>query len=203
VQKQTGFRVVYGPVRAADLPAFLQAGNKATPEMREVRFGFVDRLVLTPMEIVGAIKPTIALLALLFVVNLVRNFWAPFPTLVLATLIDVLPFLGAIITGAVIAPALLPYIPGRAFAWKGWLLGFVLTALFVLYPAASVGWKTALFYLLVLPAISSYLAMNFTGASTYTSLSGVVREMKTAVPALIVSAGAGVVFLAIAVALGL
>jgi len=52
-----------------------------------------------------------------------------------------------------------------------------------------------LFYLLVLPPISGYLAMNFTGASTYTSLSGVVREMKTALPALIVSAGLGMVSL--------
>jgi hypothetical protein len=53
----------------------------------------------------------------------------------------------------------------------------------------------SLFYLLVLPSISAYLAMNFTGASTYTSLSGVVREMKTALPALIVSAGLGMVSL--------
>ena len=34
----------------------------------------------------------------------------------------------------------------------------------------------------LVPAISAYLAMNFTGASTYTSLSGVKKEMKWAVP---------------------
>ena len=59
VKQRTGFRVVYGPVRAADLPAFLKAGNKATPEMRQVRFGFLDRLVLTPMELVALIKPAL------------------------------------------------------------------------------------------------------------------------------------------------
>lgn len=31
-------------------------------------------------------------------------------------------------------------------------------------------------------AVSAFLAMNFTGASTYTSLSGVRREMRWAVP---------------------
>jgi len=31
-------------------------------------------------------------------------------------------------------------------------------------------------------AISAYLAMNFTGASTYTSLSGVKKEIKRSLP---------------------
>jgi acetyl-CoA decarbonylase/synthase complex subunit gamma len=34
----------------------------------------------------------------------------------------------------------------------------------------------------LVPAVAAYLAMNFTGASTYTSLSGVKKEMKWAVP---------------------
>jgi hypothetical protein len=38
-------------------------------------------------------------------------------------------------------------------------------------------------------ALASYLAMNFTGASTYTSLSGVRREMRRALP-LQIGAGA-------------
>ena len=48
VQMATGFRVVYGPVRAEDLPAFLDARMKATPEMRRVRFDLRDRLLLVP-----------------------------------------------------------------------------------------------------------------------------------------------------------
>jgi hypothetical protein len=142
------------------------------------------------------------LLAILFAFNLARDLWAPFLVLLARTAIAFLPFLGATVAGAVLTPALLPYIPGRAFAWKGWLLAFILTLAFVLHPASSVGWQGALFYLLVLPALSSYLAMNFTGASTYTSLSGVVREMKIAVPAQIVLAGVGVLFLIVASAAG-
>lgn len=196
VRQRTGFRVVYGPVRAADLPAFLKAGNKATPGMRQVRFGFLDRLVLTPMELVATIKPALILVALLFLLRLAAAPFAPFLSLVKGAFSGFAPFLGAILAGALFTPALLPYIPGRAFAWKGWLLGFVWTVLYIIFASAAIDWRQGLFYFLVLPPVSAYLAMNFTGASTYTSLSGVVREMKTAVPALIVSAGSGVLFLA-------
>ena len=37
-------------------------------------------------------------------------------------------------------------------------------------------------WLLIIPAIATYLTMNFTGASTYTSLSGVKKEMRIALP---------------------
>ena len=193
VQRQTGFRVVYGPVRACDLPAFLEAGNRATPEMREVHFGFTDRLALLPMELVAVIKPALILIALLFLLMVIRDPSAPLLRLAGRAFVGFLPFLGAILTGSVVAPALLPYIPGRAFTWKGWIVGLVWSVIFVLF--ASVHWTLALFYLLVLPAMSGYLTMNFTGASTYTSLSGVVREMGRAVRPLIVSAGLGFVFL--------
>jgi hypothetical protein len=193
VQRRTGFKVIYGPVRASDLPAFLKAGNTATPEMREVAFSFMDRFVLTPIELVGVIKPALALIVLLFLLMLIRNPSASFLHLVYHTIVAFVPFLGAILTGAVVAPTLLPYVPGRAFAWKGWLAGFVWSIVFVCFTSSH--WTLTLFYLLVLPAVSGYLTMNFTGASTYTSLSGVVREMKTALGALVVSAGLGFVLL--------
>ncbi len=193
VQRQTGFRVVYGPVRASDLPAFLMEGNKASPEMRQVRFDFVDRLVLTPIELTGVIKPALILIGLLFLLTLVRTPSDSFLSLLSRTGVAFVPFLGAVLAGAVVAPALLPYIPGKAFAWKGWVLGLAWSILFIWY--SSVSLAEALFYILTLPAISSYLTMNFTGASTYTSLSGVVREMKTALRVITVSAGLGVVVL--------
>jgi hypothetical protein len=202
VHKATGFKIIYGPVQARDLPAFLKSGNVATSKMREVPFTIIDRLVLTPMELVGTAKYIGALLILLFVISLIRMPSAPFLTLVVTTFVYSLPFLGALFIGTVLTPALLPFIPGRAFAWKGWLMGFVATVLFVFYVSSSLSWKMYLFYLLALPAISSYLTMNFTGASTYTSLSGVVREMKTALPVQILSATLGLVFLIVSVIVG-
>ena len=50
-------------------------------------------------------------------------------------------------------------------------------------------------YLLLLPSLSGFLTLNFTGSSTYTSLSGVDSEMKFAVPAQVISAGVAVVLL--------
>jgi acetyl-CoA decarbonylase/synthase complex subunit gamma len=44
----------------------------------------------------------------------------------------------------------------------------------------------------MIPALTSYVVMNFTGASTYTSLSGVKREMTIAVPAQLICAVAGI-----------
>ncbi len=196
VLRRSGFEVIYGPVRAADIPEFLRAGLKATPAMRAVRFTFWDRLILTPVELAGVLKPALILFGLLFVLTLVRTGFGPFPVLLTIAATRFIPFLGAILAGAFFVPLLLPLIPGRAFAWKGWLLGLAWTLLYLrLYLSWQVGWKTALLYLLLLPPIASFLAMNFTGATTFTSLSGVVREMKIALPLQIISAGLGILIM--------
>jgi hypothetical protein len=41
---------------------------------------------------------------------------------------------------------------------------------------------------------SSYLAMNFTGATPYTSLSGVEQEMRKGLPFQLIGAGLSIVF---------
>jgi hypothetical protein len=98
---------------------------------------------------------------------------------------------------------LLPWIPGKAFAWKGWFMG-IIWAICVnvlngwpLYP--KYGMLRALAYMLILPSVSAFYAMNFTGASTYTSFSGVLKEMKTAVPSIMGTIAIGVVLLILSV----
>jgi hypothetical protein len=191
VKKQTGFSVVYGPVRAKDIKAFLDSGFEATEEMRTVKFTMRDRLVLTPVELVTAAKSSLIVFGVMFLLNLFVT--RPFG------LADFIAYTGAVLTGTVLTPLLLPVIPGRAFAWKGWLLGLLWTLGFIWYS----GWFApgflllAIGYLLALPSLSAYLAMNFTGSSTYTSFSGVIKEMKIAVPLILVSFAAGVVMLLI------
>jgi hypothetical protein len=191
VTKQTGFTVVYGPVRAKDIKAFLDSGFKTTEEMRSVKFTMWDRLVLTPMELVAAAKISLVVFGILFLLNLFAA--RPFG------LVDFIAYMGAVVTGTVITPLLLPVIPGRAFAWKGWLLGLIWTLGFIWYS----GWFVpgflllAIGYLLVLPSLSAYLAMNFTGSSTYTSFSGVIKEMKIAVTLIAISSVVGIVLLLI------
>jgi hypothetical protein len=195
VQKRSGFKVVYGPVRAVDIPEFLRAGQKATPSMRAVRFDLWDRLILTPIELTGVLKPALILLGVLFVITWLRGGPAPFLVLLGKTAASSVPFLGAILAGVFFTPLLLPFIPGRAFAWKGWLLGLVWTLFYLQLTNPWHEWKTALLYLLLLPSVASFLAMNFTGATTFTSLSGVVKEMRIALPLQIISAGLGILVL--------
>ena len=64
VVRRTGFKVVYGPVYAKDLPAFLSAGLKATPQMRRIDFTLGERLAVVPVELVQRFIPALIILAL-------------------------------------------------------------------------------------------------------------------------------------------
>lgn len=191
VARHSGFKVAFGPVRAKDVKRFIDSGMKATAKMRTVRFGIWDRLVLTPIEFVGTLKISLIIFGLLFLLNLVGI--GPFG------FIDFYAYMGAVIVGCVITPVLLPWIPGRAFALKGWILGLIWAVTVDLlggWPYTPVfGLLKALGFLLVLPSVSAFFAMNFTGASTYTSLSGVLKEMKTAIPAIIITIVPGLVLI--------
>ncbi len=189
VRERSGFSVRYGPVRARDIRAYFAGGREATDDMRTVTFPLWDRLVLTPVELVAAARKSLPMLGVLFLINLVAA--RPFGVA------DLVAYAGAVLMGAVFVPVLLPFVPGRAFAWKGWLLGLAWT----LFIVSQNGWfhegsrLLAAGYLLALPAVSAYLGMNFTGSSTYTSFSGVLKEMKTAVPLIALTVAAGVVLL--------
>jgi len=197
VKQQSGFRVVYGPVLAADVPAFLAAGNKATETMRQVRFPLGERAALIPMELIPSFKYglPIALFLLLFA-GLGTNgdllermattgVWSA--ALLLATCVF----------STIFTPVLLPWLPGRAFSVKGVWLGLALvaavTGLAYRHPGVLGGPLSVAAFALMIPALASFLAMNFTGASTYTSLSGVRREMAFAVPVQAVAAVSGII----------
>jgi hypothetical protein len=184
VKKQTGFAVSFGPVRARDLPAYLQAGLKATAPMRAVRFGLLDRLELTPMELLPALKrfPWLLLgLALLFGLQ-------PEGILFRQLLVDGWPFallgLTMVVAGAFLTPALLPLLPFRSFALKGWVTGALLTAGFLLLfrRVIQANLFLAPLTIFLFPVISSFLALNFTGSTPFTGLSGVRKELRYAMP---------------------
>ena len=191
VKKGTGFMVKYGPIRANDLPLFLSNGLKASEENRRIQFTLRDRLILTPVELVGAWKPSLIILLLIFVIGGLSGQDFSLQGALSRSLSPALIYLGALLMGSFVTPILLPWIPGRAFSLKGAQIGF-LWALIVSLPLAStwsVGSIIALF--LIAPAIAAYFAMNFTGCSTFTSLSGVQKEMRIAVPVIILCTVAG------------
>jgi hypothetical protein len=183
VRKRTGFSVVYGPVYARDLPAFLVGGKQ--PEMRCVRFGLMDRTVLIPMELIPALKWAPVIVGLILLMRFAEGSGTK-----IGILQDIISYFGAVAMGTVVFQVLLPWIPGRSFVWKGWLLGAIwaLSLVFWLRPLLWI----AVSNLLVLPMITAYLALNFTGSTTFTSLSGVQKEIRLATPVMIASAGLGI-----------
>jgi hypothetical protein len=183
VKKRTGFKVEYGPVRAADLPAYLKT-HEATPEMRRVRFTLVDRMMVALVDILQPLPLMALIAAVLYFLG------GPLPALAVVA---------ATLAATVLFPALLPWLPTRDFSTKGFILGGLVA---LPLAAAAVGSPFALgwlplarvaMYLLAVPPAVAYLALLFTGSTTFTSRAGVRREIYTYVPAMAWMFGAGVV----------
>ncbi len=189
VEKETGFKVIYGPVMAKDITTYIENGYKADEEMRSVPFSFKDRLVLIPMEV-----SLISEKVWLFIVGILI-FFGLMPQGILFKEaffeggVFIVFGLLSVFSGAVLTPALLPFIPFRSFAIKGWLLGELCVVICLISIQSSLLDNYFIFLAICLffPVVSSYLAFNFTGCSTYTSVSGVKKEMKLAIPLYIIA----------------
>jgi hypothetical protein len=184
VKKLSGFNVEYGPVRADDLPEYLKT-HKATPEMRQVKFNLSDRLILVPTELIQVLFLVIVLAVPLYFIS---------------GMLPALALTAAFFAGAVLFPILLPWIPTPNFSTKGFILGVLISLPFVIIEFFSnpgtilwqrAGW--ALTYLLFLTPVTAYLALSFTGATTFTSKSGVKREIFAYIPKMAWMLGGGIV----------
>jgi hypothetical protein len=87
-----------------------------------------------------------------------------------------------IFSGAVAVPVLLPWIPGKAFSVKGSIVGIILGTVVAGLFLGGFRMLDATALVLLTTALSSYLAMNFTGSTPFTSPSGVEKEMRMAIP---------------------
>jgi len=184
VRKRSGFKVEYGPVRAPDLPKYLET-RTATAEMRRVRFNLRDRLELIPVEIKAFL---FIMIVVIFTGLFTREIWKS------------LQIFGILITGLALFPILLPWIPTRDFITKGLLLGGV--AVMMIYSLPSyliggiVGWVLVfetLINMLIMTPVVAFLALNFTGSTTFTSRTGVRREIFMYIPILAVMFISGIV----------
>lgn len=193
VKKETGFNVHYGPVRASDIKKFIESGYRADKEMRKVRFGLWDRIKLIPVELVYGkyyLLGALLLISLLSCIGMqevsLGGIWARTNNAVINLLL-------AYISGIVITPIFLPYLPGRSFSLKGFCTGILISTFVFLLKMSGENIFEILSWFLLISGISSFLAMNFTGTSTFTSLSGVKKEMKVAVPLQITLAASGII----------
>ncbi len=103
------------------------------------------------------------------------------------------------LAGTVLFPILLPWIPTHNFSTKGFLLGALAAIPFALSPfIRHPEWSwyhrlgQALEFLLAMPAVTAFIALNFTGSTTFTSRSGVKREMFAYIPAMAWTFGTGI-----------
>jgi len=182
VREETGFNVHYGPVRASDIKKFINAGYRADKEMRRITFGFKDRMKLIPNDFMYGKYYLLGAIAVLFIISGLsgkgisyRDFWSSgWPAIWKVFL--------AYFSGIVITPMFLPYIPGRRFSLKGFYAGSLVFLILLSGRLTGSHFVESLSWFFIISAISSFLAMNFTGSSTYTSLSGVKKEMKISVP---------------------
>ncbi len=182
---RSGFRVLFGPVRATDVPQFLDDGFKS-PSMHLVRFALKDRVTLVPVELVQwARKASVASAALAILASFGREgcSWEGF---VSSGLPSGLLMLFAVLSAVLFGATLLPWLPGRAFSCKGAWLGACIAVAFVAAVAwGSVGRFTPLEiagWCIAFPVIASYVLMDFTGVTPYTSVSGVRWEVRRALP---------------------
>lgn len=184
VEKQTGFRVRFGPVDAKDIPAYAAAGFKATPAMRRVRFSLRDRLILAPMEVSQSLMRYPAFVLAAFLIAgvgprgvIFGEAWAGgWPLFLLG--------LGCILAGSFLAPVLLPFIPVRSFTAKGWILGAAVNGALLHGARLAAGMDPFLLAAcwLFFPSASAFMMLNFTGSTTFTSPSGVRKEIRISLP---------------------
>lgn len=191
VTAASGFRIHYGPVYARDLSAYLKAGMKKTEEMSRTTFTLRERMAVSPVEVAHAWKALLLTIPISILLSLPTGIG--FSSRIVFMLLSLT---GGIFAGTLLFPALLPFLPFRAFAVKGALLGLLWTALsglaafFTAITSGGASLPGSLPLLVLTSAfmtvpLVSFLAMNFTGASTFTCQTGAELEVKIGLPVMI------------------
>lgn len=193
LKKLCGFTGRFGPILASMLPEFLRTGN-ADETMRTVTFSLKERAVLIPLEICLLWKKLPAAFGLFFLVSGISPAIFSFEAAVGRGALLALATLAAIVSGAVLTPLLLPWIPFRQFWLKGTATGGLTALLFLLTGEPVANGLEQLALVLWITGCSAFLAMNFTGSTPFTSLSGVEKEMRRGLPPQVAAAGLALLF---------
>ena len=196
VKKKTGFSVIYGPIRSRDIQTFIIQNNTITPAMKTITFTLPERAVLAPLEVVAIAKKSFVPLLVVALAMGLQKHGIMFHRMATLTLPILIALTAGIFAGCVLHPLLLPFLLVRSFALQGLFLGLFASACFHfsgLFSNVSVFGQAAAYVLIT--ALSSYLAFNFTGSTPIANKSGVKKELKIAVPVYIVSGAATIILL--------
>jgi hypothetical protein len=182
VNKLCGFKIIWGPIKAGDIRSFLENEKKATEAMRRITFTIGERLVLIPVEISELLKPTLLAMILAFIISGIGSDIFSFSAAWNRGKMIIMAYIAGILGGAIAVPAFLPWLPGKAFSFKGIWTGIV-AGLFILLFFLEPESRLEIFSIMLISmTVSSFFAMNFTGATPFTSPSGVEKEMRKAIP---------------------
>lgn len=167
VTKVTGYQIVFGTVRIEDLETFIKHDYKASKEMKVVTFKLIDRMILTPLEVIRTWKIVLPVLLLVMILPFMN-----YNHLIMLML--------SIVSGAILFPMILPIRAYKMFYKNGILISLAINGFVAINHLSffMVGWYS------LCSAYSGYLALNYTGSTTFTSLSGVKKEMEEGVPVL-------------------
>ncbi|MCX6271234.1 MAG: acetyl-CoA synthase subunit gamma [Bacteroidetes bacterium] len=192
------FHVIFGPVRAADIKPWLAKSMAIEPGMREARFRMYDRLILTGVEMSVNFKSLVFTSAFFFILSGLNTAGYSIDLAIQKGGNAIICLTVAYLGGTFLTPLFLPFIPFRAFSLKGGFTGLVLT--FLLFPCGIITWSPLfpVAWAFMIVAACSYLVMNFTGSSPISNLSGVLIEVKRAVPFQIGFAAIGLIIYIIA-----
>jgi hypothetical protein len=195
VKEECGFNVIFGPVRSGDIREFIENRYRADKKMRKIEFGFSDRMKLIPNDFVYGKYYFLGAIIIVSLISFLTSEGISADSFGITAFPSCIKILIAYISGVVVTPMLLPWIPARRFSLKGFYTGTTIFIVLVILKYAGNRWSEILAWFFIITSISSFMAMNFTGSTTFTSLSGVKKEMKISLPLQIGFAAAGVLIL--------
>ena len=105
-----------------------------------------------------------------------------------------------VLAGIVVFPIFLPWIPTCNFSTKGFITGWLVIlpfSLLAFFNDSNIAlWQRValmIAYMLTFPTLTAFLTLNFTGSTTFTSKSGVKKEIFTYIPVMAWMFGIGIV----------
>lgn len=168
VKRRTGFKIHYGPIRAGDIRPYLNAGMKATPEMRQAKFPLADRIVLAPLELTVMFKWMVLFVIILLGLSGFHGTNFSWERVVNTGVPTVGLLLTAWIASGFLVTFLLPYLSGKMLSAKGLQVGLILALLLCIYWTATHIPQDGLLGIsglaLLIIGISSYLGLVLTGS---------------------------------------
>ncbi len=182
LKKRCGFTGKFGPILISDLPAYLANNMQADEQMRSVTFSLSERAVLIPVEIPLVFKPLLISFLLITVISGIEPGGYSLASAFSRGMLFFLSTLLAIFSGAVVVPLALPYLPFRQFWLKGVVAASILAIVCLIFLPDNYTLTTLTALFLWIVATGSFMAMNFTGSTPFTSLTGVEHEMRRGLP---------------------